>query len=123
MVRKTWTKADIKNLLYLYNKKVPLKIIGIIFNTTTNGVSKSLQRYSINHCHILDKQQSLIPDFIDNILKWIKNHYIFFKKIIENNDSLETKTIKINKILYQHRLNCLNKNQIENIIYKLRWNL
>ena len=118
MTRKLWKKEEINNILNLYEKNIPIKILAKLYNVTPNAISKTFQRYSPKHTHILDNK-NLIYNNINHIKQWIKNNYYLFKPIFNKSYSIYHKTIEVNKILYAHGLETLNYLVVDNIFYEL----
>lgn len=121
MVRKNWQPSIIKQLLYLYKKKIPLKILSQWFDVTPNAISKTLQRYSLDHSNILDNMDYNINTYWDSLFQWMNNNYLLFKEIFHSKEDISIKTIAINKILYNHNWEPLNIDTINNMIFRLKY--
>ena len=118
--KKRWNNEETKSLIFLYEKKVPIKIIARLFEVSENAISKTLQRYSMNHSHLLENKIPNIYENMEQILQWMDKNYLLFYEIIHSNWNKIAKTIATNKILYRNKFKVLSPIQVEVLLFRLQ---
>lgn len=86
-VRKKWSFHEVSEVLSLYYKKVPIKLLARQHNTTPNAIQKLLQKYK--HLEALESLRRMKPkpvrgEVLPPSARWVVTHpeWVEFKEVL-----------------------------------------